>query len=330
MSFGVDENGFRVVLVLIFVAVLMLFEGLYLLWQAHRGPQARVLSRRLQALSGAARVQPQVQVLKGSAGRTAPLLEQLAAATPGIRMLERMALQADLHWTPARLLLSCAMLGIGACVMFAVLAFQGPVTSLAAGALAACLPLAWIVVRRARRLARIQRQLPDALDFITRSLRSGLALTASLAMAGEELPEPIASEFRAANDEITFGVSLSQALTNLSERVPVTDVRYFVVSVLIQRESGGNLSEVLGNLSRLIRERYKLLSKIRVLSADGRLSAAILVMAPFALGGVMHYSNPEFMSLLWTDPLGIGMLKALAVLMLVGVLILGKIVKIRV
>lgn len=330
MSFGVDENGFRVVLVLIFVAVLMLFEGLYLLWQAHRGPQARILSRRLQALGGARRELPQVQVLKSRAGRTAPVLERFAAAMPGVRWLERMVLQADLHWTPARLLLSCATLGIGAYLMVTVLVFQGPVTSLVAGALTACLPLAWIALRRARRLAKIQRQLPDALDFITRSLRSGLALTASLAMAGEELPEPISSEFRASNDEITFGVSLAQALTNLSERVPITDVRYFVVSVLIQRESGGNLSEVLGNLSRLIRERYKLLSKIKVLSADGRLSAAILVTAPFALGGVMHYSNPEFMSLLWTDPIGIGIVKTLAVLMLVGVLMLARIVKIRV
>lgn len=329
MNFDIGEDSFRVVLVLIFVATLLLLEGLYLLWQAHHGPQVRVLSRRLRALSGRLD-SPHIQVLKDKAGRGAPLLQRWLGTLPGMKELQRMTLQADLHWTPAGLLLSCALLGAGMSILVAVLAFQGLLTSLVAGLAAACVPVAWIALRRARRMAKIQRQLPDALDFITRSLRSGQAFTSTLAMAGEELPDPIAGEFRAANDEITFGVSLPQALTNLSERVPLTDVRYFVVSVLIQRDSGGNLSEVLSNLSRLIRERYKLLSKVRVLAADGRLSAAILVSAPFALGAVMYYGNPEFMSPLWTDSMGIGIIKTLLVLMLIGVFILHRIIKIRV
>ena len=144
------------------------------------------------------------------------------------------------------------------------------------------------------------------------------------------MAEPIAGEFRIVHDEVNFGVALQQALTNLSERVPLTDLRYFIVSVLIQRESGGNLTEVLGNLSRLIRERLKLMAKVKVLSSEGRLSAWILGIMPFALAGVMYLLNPEFMAPLWTDPIGLSIIKYMLILMAFGVLILGKIIKIRV
>jgi tight adherence protein B len=144
------------------------------------------------------------------------------------------------------------------------------------------------------------------------------------------LPEPIAGEFRAVHDEVNFGVSLQDALANFSERVPLTDVRYFVVAVLIQRESGGNLTEILGNLSRLIRERLKLLARVRVLSSEGRLSAWILGIMPFALAGVINLVNPQFMSPLWTDPMGIAIVKYMLLLMALGVIVLRKITHIRV
>ena len=160
--------------------------------------------------------------------------------------------------------------------------------------------------------------------------RSGWAVASGIEMLGEEMAEPIAGEFRMVADEVNFGVSLQQALTNLSERVPLTDLRYFVVSVLIQRDSGGNLTEVLGNLSRLIRERLKLLARVRVLSSEGRLSAWILGLMPFALAALMNVFNPEFMSPLWTDPIGQTVIKYMLVVMLVGVVLLRKIVKIRV
>ena len=149
-------------------------------------------------------------------------------------------------------------------------------------------------------------------------------------MAAEELAEPIAGEFRTVHDEVNFGVSLEQALTNLSERVPLTDLRYFVVAVLIQRDSGGNLTEILGNLSQLIRERAKLLAKVKILSSEGRLSAWILALLPFALGGAMYLANPKFMGPMFTDPLGISMLKYLLTMMLIGILVLRRIVRIRV
>jgi tight adherence protein B len=161
-------------------------------------------------------------------------------------------------------------------------------------------------------------------------LRSGHAFSSALQMVGEEMAEPVAGEFSVVHDEVNFGVSLQQALTNLSVRVPLTDLRYFIVAVLIQRDSGGNLTEVLGNLSRLIRERLKLLSKVRILSSEGRLSAWILGVMPFALAGVMYLVNPEFMTPLWNDPIGISIIKYMLILMAFGVVILRKIIRIHV
>lgn len=192
------------------------------------------------------------------------------------------------------------------------------------------LPAIYLQRQRSRRLTRMEKQLPEALDLVTRALRAGHSFASGVQMIGEEMTDPIASEFRMVADEVNFGVSLQQALTNLSERVPLTDLRYFVVSVLIQRDSGGNLTEVLGNLSRLIRGRLKLLAQVRVLSSEGRLSAWILGLMPFALAALVNIFNPEFMAPLWTDPIGQTVLKYMLVLMLVGIVLLRKIVKIRV
>jgi tight adherence protein B len=129
---------------------------------------------------------------------------------------------------------------------------------------------------------------------------------------------------------VNFGVSLEQALSHLSERVPLTDLRYFVVAVLIQRESGGNLTEILASLSKLIRERLKLLAKVRVLSTEGRMSAWILCLMPFFLAGIMNLANPGFMSPLWTDPIGVSIVKYMLTLMLIGVVIMRRIIRVRV
>jgi tight adherence protein B len=144
------------------------------------------------------------------------------------------------------------------------------------------------------------------------------------------MPEPVAGEFRHVHEQVSFGVSLQQALNNLCERVPLTDFRYFVVSVLIQRQSGGNLTEVLGNLSRLIRERLKLMGRVRVLSAEGRMSAWILGILPFFIGAMLQAFNPDFMTPMWTDPMGIKMVQILLSLMALGAFFLVRIVKIRV
>ncbi len=328
LSFLVGNTIF-IVAILVFVALLLLLEGLYLLWQSHRGPEATKLQKRLQAFSASSDQGAQVQLLKQRMLSELPALERQLQNLPHIRALNRIILQSGLRWTVAKLLLGSAGLGMAAWIMVAA-AHQPMVAGAIAAAAAGAAPFMVVSYKRSKRLAKIERQLPDALDLITRALRAGHAFASALKMAGEELAEPIASEFALVHDETNFGVSLEQALTHLSERVPISDLRYFVVAVLIQRDSGGNLTEILSNLSRLIRERLKLLAKVRVLSSEGRMSAWILGLLPFFLAGVMNLVNPAFMSPLWTDPIGITILKYTLSLMLIGVVLMRRIIKIRI
>jgi tight adherence protein B len=259
-----------------------------------------------------------------------PLLQRALRHFPRLQGLDRAIQQAGLTWTVSKLLLGCAAIGTLAFMVVTSGGHQPALVGALAAAAAACLPLLYVRRKRRRRLAKIEQQLPDALDLMARALRAGHAFSSGLKMAGEEMAEPIAGELRNVHEEVNFGVSLEQALTHLSERVPITDLRYFVVAVLIQRDSGGNLTEILDNLSRLIRERAKLMGRIKVLSAEGRMSAWILLVLPFALGAAMNLVNPKFMSPLWTDPMGISILKYMLTLMALGVLVLRHIVRIRV
>jgi tight adherence protein B len=325
-----SQSPTLVLLVLVFIAFALLVESLYLLWKSHRGERARKLRQRLRSLADAPAQPARAHLLKQRALSDVPAFERALRRIARAHRLERMIRQAGLEWTVSRLLLASIALGLAAAFAMAGVLHQGALFATTAACLLAALPLLYVQRLRRRRLARIEQQLPDALDLITRGLRSGHAFASGLKMAGDELPEPIAGEFRAVHDEVNFGVSLQDALANFSERVPLTDVRYFVVAVLIQRESGGNLTEILGNLSRLIRERLKLLARVRVLSSEGRLSAWILGIMPFALAGVINLVNPQFMSPLWTDPMGIAIVKYMLLLMALGVIVLRKITHIRV
>lgn len=323
-------NYFLVIVALVFIAAMLLFESLYLLWRAKRGPAATRIRQRLKSLSPGFQHARQDTLLKQDKLSEVPALERLMRALPRLQRLQAIISQSGLDWTVSRLLLLSAMTGFVVHMVVAGILHQAFMIAALAGLLVAAAPALYVNFRRQRRLATIERQLPEAIDLLVRALRAGHAFSSGLQMIGDEMPDPIASEFRAVHDEVNFGVSLQRALTNLTERVPLTDVRYFVVSVLIQRDSGGNLTEILGNLSRLIRDRLKLLAKVRVLSSEGRLSAWILGLMPFALGAMMNLVNPEFMAPLWTDPIGVTILQYTLALLAIGVLILRKIIKIRV
>ncbi|MBT9477136.1 type II secretion system F family protein [Polaromonas sp.] len=327
---NIGGNAFLLISVLVFVAVLLLLEGAHLLWKSYKGPEAKKITKRLQALSASSDHTARAQLLKQGMLSEVPAIERYLLGMARAEKLSRFIYQAGLDWTVSRLLLSCAALGAISCISMLYAAHQSLLLSAGVGAVFAVIPLLYVGRKRAIRLEKFERQLPDALDLITRALRSGHAFSSALQMVGDEMAEPVAGEFGVVHDEVNFGVSLQQALTNLSVRVPLTDLRYFIVAVLIQRDSGGNLTEVLGNLSRLIRERLKLLSKVRILSSEGRLSAWILGVMPFALAGAMYLVNPDFMTPLWTDPIGISIIKYMLILMVFGAFILRKIIKIHV
>jgi tight adherence protein B len=326
---GFLANHTLLIAVLAFIAAVLLFEALYLFWRGRWGPEAKRVQERLRAVSG----QDQhlhSKVLKERLEQEDSLFEKMGAALPHAQQLRELLQQSGLRWSLGRLLFLAVCVGAAAVSVGATVLHLPVFILMGMAAAGGALPVLYVARRRLLRMRRMEHQMPDALDLMTRALRAGHAFSSALQMASEELDEPIASELRMTHDEVNYGVSMQQALTNLAERVPSMDVRYFVVAVLIQRESGGNLTEILTNLSRLIRERLKLMGRVRVLSSEGRLSAWILVFLPFLLGGLLAVMNPDFMRPLWTDPMGISMMKVLLFMMFIGVLILRRIIRIRV
>jgi len=322
--------SFLITLALATVSLLLLVVASLQIWRTYTGPLAKKIARRLKTLSAAGDDSLQSQLLKERMLSQVPSLERLLLSIPRASQLDGLILQSGLNWTVSKLLLSSVVLGLLAVIVLGSwLSLSTPV-AVAAGVGVGLLPWLYVSYRRSQRLARFENQLPEALDLMLRALRSGHSFPSALQMVSQEMANPVAAEFSTVHDEVNFGVAMEQALTNLTARVPLTDLRYFVVAVLIQRESGGNLTEVLGNLSRLIRERLKLRSKVKVMSADGRLSAWILTLMPFALAALMNAFNPDFMAPLWTDPMGVVILQYLLTMMAVGVVVMQKIIRIRI
>lgn len=315
---------------LIFVAVVLLIEGVYLGWNASKGPEAERVARRLRLMSaGAHSGQPSHSMIKQRLLSDTPALQRLLLGMPRAHQLDRLLEQSGLEWSVGRLLGLMAMAALlGWC---AALWLRMPgVLALLGGAAFGALPLLYVVRSKASRLARIDQQLPDALDLIGRALRAGHAFPTALSMVGSEMREPLAAEFSIVFDEVNFGMSMQDALLNLATRVPSTDLRYFVIAVMIQRETGGNLGELLANISHIIRQRIKLLGQVRVLSAEGRMSAWVLGLLPFAAAGMIQLTSPQFLEVLYTDPGGRKMLAVAGGLMLAGFFAMRRIIRIRV
>ncbi|MBR8210251.1 type II secretion system F family protein [Burkholderia cenocepacia] len=316
--------------ILTFVAVVLSIEGFYQWWSARHGAAARRIEARIRAMSAGGNVQQErLSILKKRMLDESKPFDRLLLRVPRVQALDLMIQQSGLAWTLPKLITLSAMC---AAIAWFTLSFATlpQLAALPIALFAACIPTMYVLRARARRMLKLERQLPDICDMIARALRSGHSFTSTLGMVGDEFPEPMGGEFRVTFDEVNYGVSLHDALTNLATRVPVQDLRYFVIAVLIQRDTGGNLAELLDSIAGLVRERFKLFDKVRVLSAEGRLSAWILGLLPFGTAGVMALLNREFLSVLWEDPVGIRMVGTMLVSMAFGLLWIRRIVRIRV
>lgn len=314
-----------------FLAVALAIEGVWLYWHDRYGPQARRLARRLAQVASGFRgseesdpAQPRLRAQP--AGGTLAAWFVLSSAG---RWLDTLLRQAGSTLTVTRLS-SASLLAAGLCGVVAFTVGMSAMTSLLTAFVMLTLPVLVLLRQRRRRLVQIGKQLPDVVDLLGRALRAGHALPTALQMAATEGPEPLASEIALVNEEIAFGVSQHEALQKLAQRLPIDDVRYLVIAVLLQRETGGNLAELLDNIGRLIRARLQLQMKVRVLSAEGRLSAWILTVLPFALAAVITAINPELSRVLTTDPAGVQLVTASLVMMLLGIVWMRAIVSIRV
>jgi len=316
--------------VFLFIAVVLLVEGAYLMWNTSKGPEAKRIARRLRLMSaGADRVGDDVSILKSRMLSDTPALERLLLQAPRIRHLDRLLEQSGLTWSVAELL---GVILLAAAVAGAIALYFGTtfLLALVAAAIVGMLPVAYVFNARAKRMVKIEQTLPDALDLIGRALRAGHAFPTAVKMVSDELNDPIGGEFRILFDEVNYGISMHTALLNLAARVPVTDLRYFVIAVLIQRETGGNLAELLDNIAAIIRARLKLFGQIRVLSAEGRLSAWILTLLPLGVAFMMNVVNPAFIAVLWKDPMGLRLVTMAVLLMIFGIFWMWRIVKIHV
>lgn len=316
--------------VFLFAAVILGVEGAYIWWISTHGAAAQRVARRLQLMSGSTgRTGERISILKQRRFANHDLTDRLLHHFPLTEHLDRLLLQSGMKWSVHHFLLwSCASLVAGA---FVVAHWPLPLLlRIAVALLFAPIPLVLVRRARSRRLARIEEQLPEAADFIARALRAGHSFTNVLQIVGNELPEPLSGEFRIAREEINYGVPMSEALYNMAARIPLTDLRYLIIAVLIQRETGGNLAEILTNISHIIRSRLKLVAQVRVLSAEGRMSAWILGLLPFAVGGMLLLTNPDYIKPLWTDPSGIRILWYALAMIAVGVIWLRKLIHIRI
>ena len=314
---------------LVALSALMLFIfGLGVANYAARARRERV-DARLNALAMAGPDVSTQDLMRRTIYSEVPWFHHFLAGLHWSRNFDKVLRQAGIKGTAGVYILAAALIGFS--VLGVVQLITGSLLAGLIGGAALCpIPILKVYRKRTQRMNAFQRQLPDALDLIARALKAGNTFSGGMRMVADEFPDPIGPEFGITLDEINFGVDTEKALQNLLDRVDCPDLQFFVVSVNIQRETGGNLSEIVGNTASLIRDRFKLLGRIRVLSAEGRLSAIILLAMPFGIAFIIFLINPGYMSLLFTERLGRMMIGTNLVLMTIGALFIRKMVNFKV
>jgi tight adherence protein B len=320
-------------LLVAFVTFLIVFAASLIVWLSlGRDSRQKVIRQRMEAVRKAEQrgeIDEELTLVRDELYSSVPLLHRALMRVSWTGPLRDFIAQAGMSTKPAKILLWSAVLGLGAYVgaaQFLHLALFG----LFAGIFAAAIPIGIVAFKRRRRLRRFEELFPEALDLLGRAVRAGHAFTTGLEMIASESPELLAGEFRKTFEERNFGLPMRDALINLSERIPLVDVRFFVTAFLVQKETGGNLAEILDDLARLIRDRFRIHREVQVKTAQGRLTAAILIGLPIMMLIGLEIVNPRYVNVLFTDPLGTLALGAAATLQIVGALLLWKIVHIEV
>ena len=316
---------------LVFITCMFGVFGAYLV--ATRGTEAkrkRLQQRLADALLYSKRSDDEeIQLARQELMSEIPALSRLLMRVQLATSLRKMLDQADLHITVSRLVMLSVMAGLLASLAVSMLTIS-KLLMVVAGAAAASVPFLHVLYKRKKRLRAFLEHLPDALELMARALQAGHAFAESLHMVSTEMPEPIATEFRKTYEEQNLGLSLKLALENLSERVPLLDLRFCITAIMIQRETGGNLAEILEKVSHTIRERFRILEDLKTLTTSSRLSAWILCGIPIFVALAVTVINGEYMSVLWYDPRGHKLIFAASVMQLSGMLVVRKILKIKI
>ena len=296
------------------------------------GGRQEVIQRRIQAVEKAERrgsADVGIQLLRDELMSGVPALNRAMMKWSWSTRFRDYVAQAGIKTRPGKIILTCGALAVLGYLVMSYVYGWFPVPVVAA-AVAGAMPLAYVALKRRKRLRTFEELFPEALDLLNRAIRAGHAFTTGLGMIATEAPEPVAGEFRATFEEQNFGLPLRDALQNLTERVPLIDVRFFVTALLIQKETGGNLTEILDNLAHVIRDRFRIYRDIKAKSAHGRLTAGILIALPPLMVVSFQIVNPNYMPVLFNDRAGPYILAGAAIWQLLGSLLLWKIVSIEV
>jgi len=296
-----------------------------------RNARARLLRERLATVDQAAERQPseELALLRDEMLSQIPALDNLLRRSERISKLRTLLEQAGLKMRAGNVLLLCLLSGVGLGIL--VMLFSGFPQFVWLGVMVgAILPYSYANYRRAKRFQKFEEIFPEAIDTLARAVRAGHAFTTALELIANEIADPVASEFRKLFEEQKFGLPVRDALLNLTERVPLVDIKFFVTAVMLQRETGGNLAEILDNLSYVIRERFKIMRQVRVHTAQGRLTMMLLMGLPPIIIVTMQIMNPSFIRPLFDDPIGHALLVVGMTLQTIGYFVIRRIIQIHV
>ena len=318
--------------VLVFVVVTLVVAGAVLAVTYLRGSTAdRRIGERLREvqITGVDEPTESATVVRKAMESPLPAIDKFLHGSGVGSRLAALIEQSGVQTTPAAVIVLSLVGAIGlgfassVFVRFAIVRWGAVLLGLA-------LPMLYLLQRRGARRRRFEEQFPEALDLLSRALRAGHAFQTALGMVADDLPDPVGTEFKKTYEQQNFGLPLTDALNELAGRTQLLDVRFFVTAVTIQRETGGNLSEILDNLAEVVRERFKLLRQVRVHTAHGRFTGYILLALPAALGVALSFISPDHMNTLFTHPLGRTMLMGAAVMQTVGYFWIRQVIKIEV
>jgi tight adherence protein B len=312
----------------VFIFTVAIIQVIYLAWAESRFIEKRKIKKRLMYISaGGKHGQEKLDRYRKGVLKEVGAFERFVFNLPRLSELDNLLIKINIPINATLFILLSLTLGM---IGFGIGYLYLPQVYAAVAVALACLLVPYLLLKQAEKnyYKKFNNQLPEALDLLSRAVRSGNALSAGLGMIAEQCEAPISSEFSATVDEINLGLTMNEAMENLCERVPIPDLRFFTIAVLVQKETGGNIGEILDNISRLIRERIQFKDHVAALTAEGRLSAVVLIGLPIFMFVYMYLTNYAYISILWTDKLGHYMIFGAIILQIVGAYVIKRIVDI--
>jgi tight adherence protein B len=316
----------------IFISTVLLLESLFFAIRAIRNPERARVKRELRSFSqeNYQDLSPDLNIEKKKILSRIGWLNTFLWKLPQISRVEALWYQSNARFPLSVYLLGSLLIFITVFLFLYDLIFKTLFLSLLISAVTGLIPLFLLYRKKKKRLAKFEAQLPDALDLIARALKAGHAFSTGMKMVANEFDDPIGTEFGRTIDEINFGMAIEQALKSLLKRIACNDLKFFAMSLILHREIGGNLAEILGNISRLIRARFSLMGKVKVLSAQGKLSALVLILLPFFVATILLITAPTYHAVLFSDPVGRFIILTAIILQVLGIMVIRRIVSIRV